>query len=84
MHAECLGAKCTDDDNVFEMHQKIKWTGRKIGSYVIKNSKEQNRKMLMGRKQVMSIWVFTENTKSKMVGGKEKEKKLGIAWTKHD
>ena len=58
---KCLGVKCTDDDDdVFEMHQKIKWTGKKMGSYVIKNSKEQNSKMLMGRKQLMSIWVFTE------------------------
>ena len=79
---KCLGAKCTDDDNVFEMHQKIKWTGRKIGSYVIKNSKEQNSKMLMGRKQVMSIWVFTENSKSKMLGGKEKEKQAGYCLDK--
>ena len=57
---KCLGAKCTDNDNVFEMHQKIKQTGRKMGSDVIKNSKEQNSKMLMNRNQVMSIQVLTE------------------------
>ena len=45
---KCLWAKCSDDDNFFEMHQKIKCTGRKRDDYVIKNSKE-NSKMLMGR-----------------------------------
>ena len=24
----CLGVNCTDNDNFFVMHQKIKWTGR--------------------------------------------------------
>ena len=40
---KCLGVRYTDDDNVFEMHQKIKWTGRKMNSFVIKNSKEYNQ-----------------------------------------
>ena len=44
---KCLWAKCNDDDNLFEMHHKIKCTGTKRDNYVIKNSKE-NSKMLTG------------------------------------
>ena len=78
---KCLWAQCSDDDNFFEMYQKIKCTGRKRDNYVIKNSKE-NSKMLMGRIQLISIWVFSEKFENKMLRGKEKEKKAGYCLDK--
>lgn len=57
---KCLGVNCTDNDNFFVMHQKIKWTGRNKDHYAIKNNKEQNSRLLMSRVYMMSVWVFTE------------------------